>query len=318
MSFETMPDAIATRYRTPDEAFAGLPDFPYEPHYLEWDGLRTHYVDEGPKDAPVALLLHGEPTWSYLYRNMIPPLLAAGYRCVAPDHIGFGRSDKVTGDKWYVIDRHIERLAGLIERLDLRDMTMVMQDWGGPIGLVNAVAMPDRVARLAILNTWLHHDGYEYGPAIRAWRVAATSRHWLAWTRHDLPCGAIVRRALVRRAADPDALERAYEAPFAGNIAAKAGARRFPWCIPFAEPEAGAAGRQAQAFEALKRWPKPVHVIFGEDDPIFPPESGKAWAETIPGATFDAIERAGHFCQEDAGAEIVARLLDRVADSSEA
>jgi len=299
-------------YRTPDEAFADIPDFPWEPHYLEWDGLRTHYVDEGPRDAPVALLLHGEPTWSYLYRKMIPPLLAAGYRCVAPDHIGFGRSDKITDDSWYVIDRHIQRLGGLIKRLDLRAITMVVQDWGGPIGLINAVAMPERIDRLAILNTWLHHDGYHYTPAIRAWRDAATSRHWLAWVGHDLPCGAIVLRAAVRRPTDPQAIVRGYEAPFAGNVAAKAGARRFPWCIPFAKPAEGAAERQAAAFEALKHWTKPAHVIFGAEDPIFPPDWGRQWAETIPGATFDAIEGAGHFCQEDAGEEISARLIARV------
>jgi haloalkane dehalogenase len=305
-------------YRTPDNAFEGLPDFPFEPNYLEWDGLRTHYLDEGPKGAPVALLLHGEPTWSYLYRKMIPPLVAAGYRCVAPDHIGFGRSDKVIDDNWYVIDRHIERLTGLIERLDLRDVTLVVQDWGGPIGLVNAVAAPDRFARLVILNTWLHHDTYAYTPAIKAWRDAATNRHWLAWTRHNLPCGAIVRRATARPVADAAALERAYEAPYEGSIAAKAGARRFPWCIPFAEPEAGAADRQAHAFDALKHWSKPVHMIFGDADPIFPASSGKAWAEVIPGATFDAIARAGHFCQEDAGQEIVSRMLDRVMASNKA
>ncbi len=301
-------------YRTPDHAFAGLTDFPYAPNYLEWDGLRTHYVDEGPKNAPVALLLHGEPTWSYLYRKMIPPLLAAGYRCVAPDHIGFGRSDKVTDDKWYVIDRHIDRLGELIQRLDLRDITMVVQDWGGPIGLINAVATPDRVSRLAILNTWLHHDGYEYSAGIRAWRDAATNRHWLAWMRGDLPCGTIVRRACVRPVADPDALISAYEAPYAGNVKAKAGARRFPWCIPFAEPEAGAATGQSRAFAALKHWSKPVHVIFGASDPIFTPDWGKRWAGMIPGATFDAIEDAGHFCQEDAGGEIAARLLERIAE----
>jgi len=299
-------------YRTPDTVFAALSDFPFEPNYLEWDGLRTHYVDEGPREAPVMLLVHGEPTWSYLYRKMIPPLLAAGYRCVAPDHIGFGRSDKVTNDNWYVTERHVERLAGLIERLDLRDMTVVVQDWGGPIGLINAVAMPDRVSRLAILNTWLHHDGYEYSKGARAWRDAATNRYWLAWTRHNLPVGAIVRRSLARPIADPDALENAYELPFTGSIPAKAGARRFPWCLPFAEPEAGGAARQAQAFEALKQWQKPAHIIFGAADPVFTPKWGAQWAKMIPGATFDEIEQAGHFCQEDAGGEIVARLLRRI------
>ena len=138
--------------------------------------------------------------------------------------------------------------------------------WGGPIGLINAVAAPDRFARLAILNTWLHHDGFAYTPAIKARRDAATNRHWLAWMRHNLPCGTIVRRTAVRPVVDPVALERAYEAPFDGSIASKAGARRIPWCIPFAEPEAGAADRQAEAFEALKRWSKPVNVIFGDAD----------------------------------------------------
>jgi haloalkane dehalogenase len=301
-------------YRTPDEAFEGLADFPFAPNYLEWDGLRTHYLDEGPEGGPVALLLHGEPTWSYLYRKMIPPLLAAGYRCVAPDHIGFGRSDKVTDDKWYTIDGHIDRMGDFIERLDLQDITVFMQDWGGPIGLINAVAMPERFSRLAILNTWLHHDGFEYGAAIRAWRDAAVNRLWLAWMRHDLPVGVIVRRSAVRPVDDPAALEAAYEAPFAEDIAAKAGARQFPRCIPIDDPEVGAGGRQAAAFEALKGWTKPVNIIFGADDPIFPPSWGEVWADMIPGATFDVVEQAGHFCQEDAGEDIVARLLVRIAE----
>ena len=175
-----MPDFI----RTHDKAFEGLPDFTFAPHYLEWDGLRTHYLDEGPVDGPVALLLHGEPTWSYLYRRMIPPLVAAGFRCIAPDHIGFGRSDKVVDDQWYVIDRHVDRLAGLIEWLDLKGITVFVQDWGGPIGLINAAESPDRFARLVILNTWLHHEGYEYSPAIRLWRGSITNPLWLAWRKH--------------------------------------------------------------------------------------------------------------------------------------
>lgn len=303
-------------YRTPDEAFHSLPDFPFQPNYLQWDGLRTHYLDEGPRDGPIALLVHGEPTWCYLYRKMIPPLVAAGYRCIAPDHIGFGRSDKVTEDGWYVIDRHVERLRDFIEKLDLKNITFFVQDWGGPTGLINAVEMPERVDRLAILNTWLHHDGFIYTPAIKAWREAATNRYWLAWTRHNLPCGAIVHRACRRAVSDPAALEAAYEAPYKGSIKSKAGARRFPWCIPFAEPEAGAAIRQAAAFDALKSWTKPVHVIFGDSDRIFTPEWGETWSEMIPGATFDTIERAGHFCQEDAGEEIVECFLKRTASSA--
>ncbi len=301
-----MPEFI----RTPDSAFENLPDFAFTPHYLEWGGLRTHYLDEGPRDGPVALLLHGEPTWCYLYRKMIPPLVAAGYRCIAPDHIGFGRSDKVIDDQWYVIERHVSRMRAFIEQLDLKNVTLFVQDWGGPTGLINAVAMPARFERLAIMNTWLHHEGYEYGPAIRAWRDAATNPMWLAWTRGDLPVGAIVARTGARRES-LDAIERAYEAPYAGDPKAKAGARRFPWCLPFAQPEAGAAAAQAAAFEALKSWRTPVHFIFGDSDPIFTPDWGRRWAAHIPGATFETVARASHFCQEDAGPEIVAAFLAR-------
>ncbi|MBH67458.1 MAG: hypothetical protein CMM58_03810 [Rhodospirillaceae bacterium] len=299
-------------FRTPDSAFAEIRDFPYKPNYLLWDGLRTHYIDEGPRDGPIALLLHGEPTWSYLYRKMIPTLIQAGYRCIAPDHIGFGRSDKVIRDEWYVIDKHIDRLRDFITLLDLSDITLIMQDWGGPIGLINAVEAPKRVDRLVILNTWLHHSAVVYSPAIRAWREAAINPHWLGWTKHNLPCGAIVRRALIRPMKHPHQLEDAYEAPFTGSIASKAGARRFPWCIPFAEPEAGAAIRQEKAFIELQSWTKPVHFIFGSCDPIFPPSTGKTWAAKIPSATFETIENAGHFCQEDAGPEIVQRLVQLV------
>jgi len=145
-------------FRTPDERFHNLPGYPYGPHFLDWRGLRMHYVDEGA-GAPV-LMLHGEPTWSYLYRKMIPPLVAAGVRCIAPDYIGFGKSDKVTDDSWYVIERHMESIRALIGTLDLWDITIVAQDWGGPIGLRQAVDLPECFARLVILNTWLHQEGY--------------------------------------------------------------------------------------------------------------------------------------------------------------
>ena len=153
--------------RALEENFVDLVDFPYEPHYLDVDGVRMHYVDEGPADAPVALMLHGMPTWSYLYRSIIPPMLAAGYRCIAPDHIGFGRSDKVTDPGWYDIARHSANLSRLIDTLDLHDMTIFVQDWGGPIGLAQVATMPARFSRLVIMNTWLHHPGYEYTAAIR-------------------------------------------------------------------------------------------------------------------------------------------------------
>ena len=155
--------------RTPDTNFDGLADFAFEPHYLDIDGLRMHYVDEGAPEAPVALLVHGMPTWSYLYRHMIPPLVAAGYRCIAPDHIGFGRSDKVTDPAWYDIARHVANLSTLVTALDLQRITLFVQDWGGPTGLAQYASMPERFERLVIMNTWLHHEGYEYSPGALNW-----------------------------------------------------------------------------------------------------------------------------------------------------
>jgi tRNA(adenine34) deaminase len=159
--------------RTPEARFQDLRGFPWEPRYLadlpSAQGLRLHYVDEGPRNAPIALLLHGMPTWSYLYRHMIPPLLAVGFRCIAPDHIGFGRSDKVTDPFWYDIKRHTDNLTQLITALDLRRITLFVQDWGGPTGLAQYAAMPERFERLVIMNTWLDHAGYEYSPGILQW-----------------------------------------------------------------------------------------------------------------------------------------------------
>ncbi|MDA9679975.1 alpha/beta fold hydrolase [Gammaproteobacteria bacterium] len=155
--------------RTPDKNFESIADFPYQPNFHNWKDMRMHYVDEGPEDAPVMLLMHGMPTWSFLYRHVIPKLLAAGYRCIAPDHLGFGKSDKPTDPDWYTIARHTEILTSLITSLDLKNITLVCQDWGGPTGLAQAVFMPERFSRLTIMNTWLHHAEYEYSAAIRNW-----------------------------------------------------------------------------------------------------------------------------------------------------
>ncbi len=301
--------------RTSEERFNALEDFPYEPNYLEWSGLHVAHIDEGPSDAPVALLLHGEPTWSYLYHKMLPPLLAAGYRCIAPDHVGFGRSDKPIDDDWYVIERHVERIRHLIESLDLGNITLFCQDWGGPIGLRQAVDMPDRFSRLVIMNTWLHHEAYEYTEGTRFWREAATHRAWLRWTQGNFPCGAIVASSL-RRRGNEDQVSAAYELPYDQEGLSKAGARRFPWCIPMAEPEAGGAQEQERCFHALKQWHKPVNFIFGADDRVFTPEWGRHWSSLIKGSTFDEIPNAGHFVQEDAGEEVVAKFLERLSEHS--
>lgn len=293
--------------RTPEDRFADLPKLSYETRYLTWDGLRTAYVDVGPTDAPVALLIHGEPTWSYLYRTMIPPLLAAGFRCVAPDHIGFGRSDKVVDDSWYVIARHIERLRHLIEALDLQRISIFVQDWGGPIGLRQVVDMPERFERLAILNTWLHHRGYEYTEAIRTWRERATDSTKLGG---DMPTGRIVAFTLARPGIDREAVARAYDAPFP-SAEYKAGPRRFPYCIPFGDPTAGDADRQEETYERLLQSALPMHFIFGETDQVFTPEWGREWAGRMKSATFDGVASAGHFLQEEAGPVIVEIFLRR-------
>ena len=155
--------------RTPEENFADLTNFSFKPRYHQWRDLRMHYIDEGPKAGPVVLLLHGMPTWSFLYRNMIPRLISLGYRCIAPDFIGFGRSDKPTDLHWYSITRHTEILTSFIRELNLSGLLLVCQDWGGPIGLAQAVMMPERFQKLVIMNTWLHHEEYQYSPAIRQW-----------------------------------------------------------------------------------------------------------------------------------------------------
>ena len=296
--------------RTPDERFAGLTDFPYPPQYREWEGLRLAHIDEGPNDAPVALMISGEPTWSYLYRKMIPGLLAAGYRVVAPDNPGFGRSDKPADDDWYVIARHVEALAHLIETLDLRRITLFVQDWGGPIGLRQATTQPERFERLVILNTWLHHADYDYSPGILGWRESATDPARLGG---DMPTGYIVSRSLRREGHDLDAVAAAYDAPFP-SVEFKAGARRFPFCLPFAKPDLGQAEQQAADYAKLPALPMPKHVIFGDADVVFKPEWGRTWAERL-GATFDVIPGGGHFVQEEAGAEIVEAFLARLRET---
>ncbi|HEX6417088.1 MAG TPA: haloalkane dehalogenase [Acidimicrobiales bacterium] len=303
-----MPDVV----RTPDERFAALPDWPFAPHYVDVHGVRMHYVDEGPRDADVFLLVHGEPTWSYLYRRWIPRLVDAGFRVVAPDHIGFGRSDKVTDDGWYVIDRHVEAQRALIDALDLSRIHLFCQDWGGPISLRNACDEPDRYARLFVGNTWLHHEGYAYTDAIRGWREMAVDPERLGG---DMPTGLIVSVTLRRTGHDTEAVQAAYDAPFTGG-GSKAGARRFPWCLPFARPLEGGAAWQQECFERLRSWSGPVHFVWGDADEIFTWESAQEWAAVVPGATLDRIAGAGHFLQEDAPGDCVDAVLQRAGSGS--
>ncbi len=296
VSAQTVP-----RIRTPDARFENLKGYPYAPHYVEVDGLRMHYVDEGRATRGTFLLLHGEPSWSYLYRNVIPVLTRAGYRAIAPDMIGFGKSDKVTDENWYTIEAHVRQLRGFIEALDLRDVTLVVQDWGGPYGLINATDMPDRFARLVILNTWLHHEGYQYTQALRDWNARSQA----------VDFSKINGGAWAARSPDPvETLSAAYSAPF-HSPESQVGARRWPWMLPFKNPIEGGAERQARAYAALASWKKPAHVIFGDQDQVFNIEWGRQFAAHIPGATFDVIPGAGHMVQE-VGAPLAELILARI------
>jgi haloalkane dehalogenase len=290
-------------YRTPDARFAGLPGFAFEPHYAEVDGVRMHYLDEGRGD-PI-LLLHGEPTWSFLYRTMIPAL-SGRFRCVAPDYLGFGRSDKWTDVGAYSFARHFSDLERFAETLDLRRITLVVQDWGGPLGLHYAVRHPDRVARLVILNTGLLSGEAEtLSPGLVRWREYALRTP-------DLPIGQIIKRSVVDRASLSDAVAAAYDAPFP-TFPSKAGARAFPALIP-TSPDAPGGVEMRETRAGLASWSKPALVCFSDSDPVFPPAAGQALAALIPGARFELIKGAGHFLQEEKGPEIAQRILAFVPD----
>jgi haloalkane dehalogenase len=286
--------------RTPDERFAGLPDWPYEPRYTDLHGLRLARVDEGTGEPVV--LLHGEPTWSFLYRNVIPPLLDAGLRVVAPDHAGFGRSDKPADPDWYTYDRHVHLLTRHLTMLDLRDVTLVVQDWGGPIGLRWAMENPDRVARIVILNTGLF-SGRESSAGLDAWLAYARAQT-------DLDVGALLDRACGGLAPEVVA---GYDAPFP-DVTYKAGALAFPRLVPTRLSDPGAAAQLA-AREALEAWDGPVQVAFSDADPIFPAAVGEAWTRRLRAADpFVLVEGAGHFLQEmrpDAVARVVLDFVGR-------
>lgn len=292
---------MAGIFRTPDERFEGLDGYSFEPNYLDLsgdlDGIRMHYLDDG--DGAPIFLLHGEPTWAYLYRKMISPLSEVG-RVIVPDLIGFGRSDKPTDRDWYSYDRHCDSVVQLIEELDLHDITVVVQDWGGPIGLRVATEYEDRFARLVILNTGIFRPGPRWpSPGFLAWREYAEKNP-------DLPVGSIIQGATTTQL--PDDVVAAYEAPFP-NPDSKAGAAQFPLLVPLTEEDPGVA-EMVKVADALTRWEKPALVAFSDSDPVFPQRSGEKLADRIPGAVdFVPIEGASHFLQEDKGEEIAQHVI---------
>ena len=274
-----------------------LPDFPWTSKFRDWEGLRLAHLDEG--DGPPVFFMHGEPTWSFLWRKVIPPVLDAGYRCIAPDLPGFGRSVKPTEIDWYTYDRHAAAIGALAEELDLRGATMVVHDWGGPIGLRVAVEQPERFERLVILDTGLF-TGHQH--MTEAW---IAFRDFVARTE-DLPVGFLVRGACKT---DPgDEVIAAYDAPFP-DAASKAGARAFPLILP-TEPDAPGAAAGQRVLEALRDDRRPTLMLWADSDPVLTLETGRRFAQAIGRDEPEVIEGASHFLQEDAGERIGARIAD--------
>ena len=290
--------------RTPDERFNGLPDFPYEPNYLmvadgEGGRLRIHYVDEGPKDAEPVLMMHGEPSWSFLYRKMIPIFLEAGYRAVAPDLVGFGRSDKPADRSDYTYNRHVGWMQAWLEQADLKRITLVCQDWGGLIGLRLLAALPERFARAVVANTGLPTGDFPISEAFLRWRTFSVEVP-------EFNVGAIINMGTLSDL--PEEILGAYNAPFPDE-SYKEGARIFPSLVPIA-PDDPAAPANRQAWEVLSRFEKPFLTAFSDGDPIT--RGGeKIFQKRIPGAqgrSHTVVQGGGHFLQEDRG-EAFARVV---------
>ena len=298
--------------RTPEDRFTDLPGYGFEPNYSEvpcGDGtnatLRMHHLDEGPADGEVVLLLHGEPSWSYLYRTMIPVLVDAGFRCIAPDLVGFGRSDKPTERADYTYARHVEWLRSLLfDTLDLRAITLVGQDWGGLLGLRLVGEHPDRFARVVAANTFLPTGDSHPGDAFLAWQKFSQEVP-------EFPTGYIINGGCVTDLTP--AVIAAYDAPFPDE-SFKEGARQFPLLVPTA-PDDPAAPANRAAWETLSSFTKPFLCAFSDADPVTK-GADRALLERVPGTQGQAhttIVGGGHFLQEDRGPELAAVVTSFIA-----
>lgn len=297
--------------RTPDERFGALPDYPFAPNYLDvpsgdstgTDTLRVHYVDEGPDDGSPVLLMHGEPSWSFLYRRMIPIITAAGFRAVAPDLVGFGRSDKPSARADYTYQRHVDWMRSVLTQLDLGDATLVGQDWGGLIGLRLVAEHPERFARVVAANTFLPTGDRNPGDAFLAWQKFSQETP-------EFPVGRIVNGGCATDLADD--VIAAYDAPFPDETY-KEGARQFPLLVP-TSPDDPASDANRKAWAVLREWDKPFLCAFSDRDPITA-GADRVLRDDIPGAKDQAhtvIEGGGHFLQEGRGeqlAEVVTEFM---------
>lgn len=290
---------------TPDERFENLAGYPFTPHYVDvrandTDELRMHYLDEGPSDGPPVVLLHGEPTWSYLYRKMIGPLTDGGRRVLAPDLIGFGRSDKPSRIEDYTYLRHVEWVTSWFEALDLRDVTIFVQDWGSLIGLRIAAERSDRIARIVVANGFLPAGQTSAKLPFRLWR---------AFARYSpvFPAGRIVAFGTVTDV--PAEVRAGYDAPFPDKRF-QAGARAFPALVP-TSPDDPAIPANRAAWDALGQWDKPFLCIFGAKDPILG-RADRPLIDHVPGAQGQPHARinGSHFIQEDCGPELAQRILE--------
>jgi haloalkane dehalogenase len=287
--------------RTPDTRFAGLPDFPFEPRYIEVDGLRIHHVEAGPAGADPVLLLHGEPTWSYLYRHIIPVLAGAGHRAVAPDLVGFGRSDKPARREDYTYARLVGWMKDWLAAHDLRRITLVGQDWGSLVGLRLVAEVPERFERIVIANGYLPAGTSPAPVLFRLWQLFAQRTPWF-------PAGRIVQFGTTTRL--PLAVRAAYDAPFP-SAAYKVAAQTLPGLAPLSASDPATADN-LRAWEALRRWEKPFLTAFSDRDPVFRGADG-ALQRRIPGAAgqpHTTLRGGGHFLQEDCGPELARVVAD--------
>ncbi len=287
--------------RTPDQRFANLPDYTFAPHYIEIDNIRIHYVDEGPRTAAPVLMLHGEPSWSYLYRKMIPIIAAGGHRVIVPDLVGFGRSDKPTQRTDYTFQRQVDWKRGLLTTLDLQQTPLVCQDWGGLIGLRLAAEHEARFARIVAANTFLPTGDIAPGPAFLRWqRFSQEVPTFIA--SNSIKSGSITELA--------PAVLAAYDAPFPDNRFLE-GARQFPMLVP-TTPNDPASEPNRKAWSVLQHWTKPFLTVFGDSDPITR-GSDRFLQAAIPGAQGQphaTLNGAGHFLQEDKGPEFAQIIVD--------